>query len=324
MNEHGNLIASGFAIVRRHRRYVVWFWLLNLALAFLGVAGHGNHVHPILDHSMYADKLLHGFDAAVYLELFARPEMGPERASTAPAVHFAFLFVLLTLLFLPGVLLAYSGEGRLPREEFFRACGRNLWRLIRLTLLFAIIAVPVVGGSFSLHHALVKAAEKSTNELLPFYMMIATLGLIALVMTFLRIWFDLAQLDIVVRDQNMVRKSVAGAWRYSWRFPGRLLGSYIVIAVAACFVPVIGVWVWHVVLPPANVVGAFVVSQAILIVLLWMRFWQRASAAAFYMRAMFVAPVASPPAPVLSPPLSPATPPPGTLPPREQNGIPEI
>jgi hypothetical protein len=324
MNQHGNLIAAGFAIVRRHKHYVVWFWLLNLMLAFLGVAAQGNHLHPILDHSMYADKLLHGFDAAVYLELLARPEMGPRTASTAPAVHFALLFFLLMLLFLPGVLLAYTGEGRLPREAFFRACGRSLWRFVRLVLFFAIIAIPVTGVLFSLHHALVKAAEKGTNELLPFYVMIATLGLIALVMTFLRIWFDLAQVDVVLRDQNMVRKSVAGAWRYSWRSLGRLLGSYIVIALAAGFVLVIGIWVWHVLVPPANVVGALVVSQAILFVLLWMRFWQRASAAAFYMRAMFVPPVANPPASVLAPALSPATPPPATLPPRKENGAPEI
>ncbi|HXY51131.1 MAG TPA: hypothetical protein VEI01_16895 [Terriglobales bacterium] len=303
MNEHRNLIASGLAIVRRHKRYLVWLWLLNLALAFLGVAGLGNRLHPILDHSRYADKLLHGFDAAVYLELVARPEMGPETASTAPAVPFAFLFFLLTLLFLPGVLLAYTGEHRLPREAFFRVCERSLWRFIRLIFFFAIIAVPVVAALFSLHHALVKAAEKDMNELLPFYTMIATLGLIALVMTFLRIWFDLAEVDVVLRDQNMVRKSVASAWRHSWRSLGRLLGSYMVIAAAACLVLVIGIWVWHVVVPPANVVGAFVVSQAILIALLGMRFWQRASAAAFYMREMFVPSVANPPA--SAPPLSP-------------------
>ena len=302
MNEHGNLIASGFAIVRCHKRYLVWLWLLNLTLAFLGVAGHGNHLHPILDHSLYADKLLHGFDAAAYLELVARPEMGPETASTAPAAHFAFVFFLLTLLFLPGVLLAYTEERRLPCGAFFQACGRNLWRFIRLSFFFAIIAVPVMAALFSLHHALVKAAEKDVNELLPFYTMMATLGLIAVVMTFLRIWFDLAEVDVVLRDQNMVRKSVAGAWRYSWRFLGGLLGSYLVIAIAACLVLVIGIWVWHVVVPPAHVVGAFVVSQAILIALLWMRFWQRASAAAFYMSEMFVGSAASPPAP--TPPFS--------------------
>jgi hypothetical protein len=318
MNENTSLISAGFSIVRRHKRYIFWFWLLNLTLAEFGVAAYRNHVHAVLDHSFYADKLLHGFDAAVYLDLMARPEIGPFMASAMPAVYFACLFLVLTIIFMPGVLQAYTTEGRLPREEFFRACGRNLWRFIRLMLFFAIVAVPIAGVLFGVHHALVDAAEKSTNELLPFYTIVGTLAVIFLVMTFIRIWFDLAQLDVVVNDQNAVRKSVAAGFRYAWRYLGRLLVAYVAIAIVASLVLLAGIGLWHVLVPAASVFGAFLVSQITLVLLLWMRFWQRASAAAFYLREIFVAaPVWTPPAPVVE---APAIPPPITPPIPEGTG----
>jgi hypothetical protein len=36
MNDDKNLISAGLRIVNRHKRYIFWFWLLNLALAWLG------------------------------------------------------------------------------------------------------------------------------------------------------------------------------------------------------------------------------------------------------------------------------------------------
>jgi hypothetical protein len=321
MNDRGSLISSGFATVWRNKRYIFWFWLINLTLAEFGASGYRNDIHAILDHSLYADKLLHGFDAAVYIDLMIRPEIGPSAAYVAPAIRFAFLFLLLTMIFLPGILLGYTADRRIPRDEFFRSCGHNLWRFVRLTLLLVIIAALIAGLLFAAHHALVHAAEKSTNELLPFDTILATLTVIFLVMTFLRIWFDLAEVDVVVSDQRAVRKSIAAGWRYSWRYLGRLLATYVVAAVCACLVLIAGIWLWNVLVPAPSVLGAIVVGQAILFALLWMRFWQRASAARFYMREMLVvAPVSTPLSPVLEPPA--AVTPPTVVPPAEAGSDP--
>ena len=309
MNDRGSLSCSGFATVWRNKRYVFWFWVINLTLAEFGAGAYRNDIHAILDHSLYAGKLLRGFDAAVYLDLMTRPEMGPSMAYEAPAIHFAFVFLLLTMIFLPGVLQGYTADHRLPRDEFFRSCGHNLWRFVRLMFLFLLIVAPVAGILFAVHHALVHAAEKSTNELRPFYTIVTTLAVIFLVVTFLRIWFDLAQVDVVVSDQRAVRRSVAAGWRYSWHYLGRLLATYVVIAACACLLLIIGICLWKVLVPATSVLAAIVISQAILFALLWMRFWQRASAAKFYMREMVVsAPVSTPLSPVFKPPAA-VTPP---------------
>ncbi len=132
MNENKSLVSAGAAIAQRNKRYIVWFYLLNLAFAHFGASAFSEAAHSILDHSLYADKLLHGFNLGVFTEMLARPEFGTLRSATHPAMMFAVVFFLASLVFMPGVLLGYASDHRLPRDEFFRACGRNVWRFVRL------------------------------------------------------------------------------------------------------------------------------------------------------------------------------------------------
>ena len=286
MNENTNLVSAGAGIAGRNKRYVVWFYLLNLAFAHFGAAAFNDQAHGILDHSLYADKLLHGFNVAVFIELLARPEFGALPSSAAPAMMFAVVFFLASLLFMPGVLLGYASDHRLPRDEFYRTCGRNVWRFVRLLLFFAIIAGIVAGILFGALSALVTAADKTSHERLPFFTQLLGTAIILVVLTVIRIWFDLAQTDVVLRDQHAVRKSVTAGFRKTRRNLGRLLGSYVVIAIVALAVLVAGILLWNTIVPPSSVVGAFIIGQATLLLLLAARFWQRATAVAFYVREM--------------------------------------
>jgi hypothetical protein len=291
MNENKGLLSSGLAMVGRNKRYIVWFYVLNLALAFFGTAAFSNQAHEVLDHSLYADGLLHGFSMGVLIEMFARPEFGPTAASGAPAVDFALLFFVATALFLPGVLQGYASTYRLPREDFFRACGRNLWRFIRLLVVAGIVMGAVAGALFGIRSVLLKKAAESTNELLPFSLSMLCLAVIFLVMATLRIWFDLAQTDVVLSDERAVRRSIAAGFRHTWRNLGRLLGSYIFTTLFAAVVLLAGLLVWMKFVPPASVAGAFVVSQLTLLVLLIPRFWQRGVVVTYYLQNM-VEPIA--------------------------------
>jgi hypothetical protein len=208
-----------------------------------------------------------------------------------PAIYFAVLFFVATALFLPGVLQGYASTYRLPREDFFRACGRNLWRFIRLMIVAGIVMGIVSGALFGIRSALLKAAAESTNELLPFYVSMASLLVIFLVMSGIRIWFDLGQTDVVLSDQRAVRKSISAGFRHTRRDLGRLLASYVVTTIVAAIVLVAGLWVWMKFVPPASVIGAFFVSQLTLLLLLIPRFWQRGVAVTYYLQNM-VEPIA--------------------------------
>jgi hypothetical protein len=286
MGENTNLISAGGGIAGRNKRYIVWFYLLNLVFAHFGAAVFSDNAHTILDYSLYSDKLLHGFNLAVFVELLTRPEFGPLHRSAAPATLFAVVFFLMNLLFMPGVLLGYASDHRLPRDEFYRVCGRNVWRFVRLLLFFTVIAGIVAGVLFGGLNALIAAADKTSNERLPFFVQLVGTIIIFLVLTVTRIWFDLAQTDAVLRDEPAVRKSVFAGFRKTRRNLGRLLGSYVVIALVALAVLLAGVLLWYAIVPPGSVVGAFIIGETTLLLLLATRFWQRATAVAFYVREL--------------------------------------
>jgi len=290
MSEEIGLLQTGWGVVRRNLRYVIWFWLLNLALAWFGTMSYRGQIGPILDNSLHADQLVHGFNPIAYLELLAMPQSGYMAAWTTPSYFLAGLFAVVTLLLMPGVLRQYTSEYRVSRDEFFRTCGRNLWRYVRLVLLYGVIALPLMGILFALRNALQDAAEKALNEMLPFWVGTAMLVVIFVVATTVRIWFDLAEVDVVVRDQNAVRKSVGAGFRYMRRHWGRLIGAYAGISILALIVLIGGIWLWHVLVPPSSVFGALVIGQIIMLLWLAARFWQRAVAAVFHTREMLVAP----------------------------------
>jgi hypothetical protein len=316
MDEDRGLLGSGWSIVMHNKRYVFWFWLLNLVLALFGTAAFSYHASAILDHSFYSDRMVHGFDLGVFIEMLARPEFGPMEASSIPAMYFVPLFVLAMALFLPGVYEGYAANYRLPRDEFFRACGRNLWRYIRLLIVAGIVMLVVSGALFMVHSALVKKAEDSTNELLPFETKVATLAIIFLLMTVLRIWFDLAEADVVLNDQRAVRRSIGAGFQHAFQSMGRLVGSYLVTTIVAAIILVAGLLAWMKFVPAPSVIGAFLIGQLTLLLLLIPRFWQRGIAVAYWKQKMIMpmAPVfpitrdpIPPPVPVVPvPPSAPA------------------
>jgi len=200
-------------------------------------------------------------------------------------MFFAAVFFLVSLMFMPGVLLGYASDHRISRDEFFRTCGHNIWRFKRVFLMYAVIGGIIAAILFGIHVGLSKAADQSANDdRIPYFTKLGTLLIVFLVMTVVRAWFDLAQTDVVLGDQNATRRSIAAAFRMTRRSLGRLWGSYVLVAIVGVVILVGGLWLWHVIVPPASVFGAFLVSQAILLLLLAVRFWQRAVAVAFYVR----------------------------------------
>jgi ABC-type multidrug transport system fused ATPase/permease subunit len=300
MSDKPNLLSSGASIAGRNKRYVVWFFVLNFVLASMGAAAFRAQVSTMLDRSLYADGVLHGFDLGVFLEMLGRPEFGPMHAGTAPGMVLAGLFFVLTLIFLPGVFLGYASNYRISREDFFRACGKNLWRFVRLAILFAIVAGIVGGILGGIETALAKVAnENSSYEKLPFYIQLIGSTIIFLALTKIRIWFDLAEADVVIADQRAVRKSLGKTYRQTRGNRVRLFGAYVAISIVALLVLAIGLVIWNGVVPPASVFGALLIGQLILVLLLATRFWQRAVAVSFYSTALAAeTPVENQPAPV--------------------------
>jgi uncharacterized membrane protein len=313
MNEKKGLLSSGLDKVMHNKRYILWFWLLNLTLAEFGTSGFRQTAHATLDHSLYAGKLLHGFDAGVFAELLIKPDFGHFTSMSYPAFYFGFIFFLATVLFLPGVFSGYAATYRLPREDFFRACGRNLWRFIRLLIISGIVMGIAAGILFAINGAIVKKAGESTNELLPVELNVVGITIIFLAMTKLRIWFDLAEVDVVLNDQRAVRKSIAAGFRHLFRGWMRLMASYVVSTIVAIIILICGLWIWNKIVPAENWLTAYVIAQITLLLLLIPRFWQRGIAVSYWQQHMLVPvtvqPIMPPPVPIAAiPQPAPVTP----------------
>jgi hypothetical protein len=128
------------------------------------------------------------------------------------------------------------------------------------------------------------------------------LFIIFLVMTTLRIWFDLAEADVVLNDQRAVRKSIAAGFRHTFRSLGRLLASYVFATIFAAIILVGGVWAWAHFVPSDALVRAYLIVQVILFLLLIPRFWQRGMAVSYWEQRMLI-PVASEPVPAIQEPV---------------------
>jgi len=281
-----NLLSNGLRKVTHNKRYIFWFWLLNLTLAEFGTAAFRRNAHAILDHTLYAQGLVKGFDAGVFGELLFKPEFGSLSSMTFPALYFCFVFFLATALFLPGIFTGYASTYRLPREEFFRACGRNLWRFIRILIVAGIVMGIIAGLLFAANNAIAKKAYESTNEKLSFELQLIGTALIFLIMTTLRIWFDLTEVDTVLNDQRAVRKSIAAAFRHTARSLARLLTSYVVVTLVAAIFLIGGLAIWMKFIAPDNILGAFVIAQITLFLFLIPRFWQRGIAVSYWEQRM--------------------------------------
>jgi hypothetical protein len=322
MNERKGLLKNGAGMVMHNKRYIIWFYVLNLALAWFGAAAFSNQAHLVLDNSLAADGLLHGLDAGVLAEIFAHPDFsgGTLSSTRAAASGFAALFLVLTALFLPGVFQGYASTYRLPREDFFRVCGRNLWRFVRLLIVAGIVMGIVAGVLFLINGAIVRKMGESTNELLPFEVQMTGFAIILLLMTVLRIWFDLAEVDIVLNDQRAVRKSIGAAFRHTFQSLGSLLARYVLTTIVAAVILAGGLWIWRKMVRPESVLGAVLISQLTLLLLLIPRFWQRGVAVSYWQQEMLVPMVATQPvtpSPIISSPIAPS---PITPPPAEPQG----
>jgi len=282
------LLSSGLARVTHNKRYIFWFWLLNLALAWLGTGAFRQSAHAILDRSLYSERLVKTFDVGAFADLLIKPDFGATQSMAVPAMGSGFIFFLGTALFLPGIFSGFASTYRLPRGEFFRACGRNLWRFIRIMIIAGIVMGVVAGLLFTANGAIANKAGESTNEKLPFELRMAGLAVIFLIMTFVRIWFDLAEVDTVLNDQRAVRKSIASAFRHTFRSLGRLLASYVLVTIIAAVVLVGGLWAWMKLVAPESVMGAFVIAQITLLLLLIPRFLQRAIAVSYWQQKMLM------------------------------------
>jgi hypothetical protein len=292
---------AGAALVWRHQRVLWLVYIANLILAFVGTRAASERTGEILNHSLTANLLVHGFNLGAYFELKLHPSL-PFSASRSMMFYSAMLFTFFMLFATGGVLTAYYEDRRMPAGEFFRACGEHFWRFLRMTVWSAIALIPV-GISTSLAGVLYRGVNRRFISPFPaVHVLEIAAAVIVLLLMCWRLWFDMAQVIAVAeREKNMrhALKSSALLLRHNF---GSLFWLYLRITLLGWIGFVLGLQIWMEYLRPEATKAAFLVGQVTIIFWLAIRLWQRASEALWYREH---SPTLSVPAPLPAP--SPAT-----------------
>jgi len=104
-----------------------------------------------------------------------------------------------------------------------------------------------------------------------------------LLLLFVRLWFDIAQVRAVVQDERKMWPNLWKALGITWRSKGRLFRMYLCISGVAWVTLGVGLWLWAK-LPPTVLPVSFLLLEFVIFMQLLTRLWQRASAVTWYQR----------------------------------------
>lgn len=303
------ILAEGCRRLWRRQRVLWWAYFVSLVLAWFASRGAGTMFGAVLDRSLAAQKLFHGFDLAVMVELMNQRSVSPgvpmQGSFLATAVFFVFM------VFLTGGILADFGSAKkLTTGEFFGACGKYFWRMVRVLIFLGIVLVPVFFLYGGLSAAAARLARDSADELTGFRLSVAIWAVVGFLLMTVRLWFDMAQVHFVAEDERAVRRSVWRSLKFTLKNFSVLFAIYFSISLLAWAGWFVLAWLWLRTATPEGVAYTFLLGQLAVLLSLTTRLWQKACEVVWYERNRLV-PVAVPPAapeeplstPVSTPPI---------------------
>jgi hypothetical protein len=287
---------AGAALVWRRQRVLWVLYAANLFLAFFGTRAVVTRSGDILNHSLRAERLVHGFDLGAYYELMLHPAL-PFSGSRPMMVYSAILFTVFMLFATGGLLSAYHEERQLTTGEFCRACGEHFWRFLRLMICFAVAMVPI-GVLVSLSGAAYrKVDQQSISPFISVHVLEAATAIIILLAMCIRLWFDMAQVIAVAEGETRMRRALKLSGVLLWRNFASLFWLFARVSFVGWIGFYLGMRIWMSHLRPESLAASFVVSQAVIVFWLATRLWQRASEVLWYRQRSHALSVPEPVAP---------------------------
>jgi len=281
------LLSDGCSRVWRHQRILWWLFVVNLVLGHLSVFGMVSRWAGVLDHSVAADQLYHGFNLGRYIELGMQPGIG--FGSAAPGITaFAIIFFLFMLFVTGGILEAYRSPYKISAADFFQASGAWFWRFVRLLIMFVIVLIPLVIAANAIKNWSGDLSSNAAPEKLGFWVDVAGAAVIWFIAMCLRLWFDVAQVHAVATGERAMRRALKRAFGMTFGNFGAVFPLYLVPSLAAFIGMGVILWLWT--KAPSAATGlSFVLLEIWMLLWLGTRLWQRAGETAWYQRTQIPA-----------------------------------
>jgi len=281
-------LSDGFSRVWRHQRILWWLFVVNLVLGHLSIFAMVSRWAGVLDHSLAADQLYHGFNLGRYIELGMQPGMGFGTASPAIAA-FAIVFFVFMLFVTGGILEAYRSPYKISTADFFQASGTWFWRFVRLLIMFVIVLIPVAFAASAIKNWSGDLSDNAAPEKLGFWVDVIGAVVIWFIAMCLRLWFDVAQVHAVATGERAMRRALKRAFSMVFGNFGTVFPLYLVPSLLSLVGMGVILLIWTK-LPTAATGVSFVVLELGMLLWLGTRLWQRAGETAWYQRTQVPAP----------------------------------
>lgn len=269
------LLLTGFGIVVRHWRAIVWTYALQLLLTVLFAWGLTHQLTSLLGHSLASARLSAGFDIPVLMDAIKcvnqTPNAGPQ-SFLLSSLLFATLYLILT----PGTIYAYlTGEKACLHRLLFQGL-RLFWRFVLIALVAGIVFACVLGPLAAIRTAINDRLDAASVLGKPaFFVSMAMLAALLLVACVLRLYFDLVEIYAVRARLNHASGAFGPALRLlRSRFLTPYLG-FTLLTFAGMGTIVLAAWFAVHRLAAPHVFGLFALLQGSIFFDLVTRFWQR-------------------------------------------------
>jgi len=275
-------LSDGCSRVWRHQRILWWLFVVNLVLGHLSIFAMVSRWAGVLDHSLAAGQLYHGFNLGRYIELGMQPGIG--FGTAAPGIAgFAIIFFVFMLFVTGGILEAYRSPYKISTADFFQASGAWFWRFVRLLIMFVIVLIPVAIATNAIKGWSGDLSSNAAPEKLGFWVDVAGAIVIWFIAMCLRLWFDVAQVHAVATGERAMRRAVKRAWGLTFGNFGATFPLYLVPSLVSLVGMAVILLIWTRV-PSTRVGLSFVLLEIWMLLWLGTRLWQRAGETAWYQR----------------------------------------
>jgi hypothetical protein len=283
-------LLSGAGLVWGRQRVLWSLFTLNFMVVLLALLPLNRALAP-LDYSFYPERLVRGMDLTVLLELGLKAEFVAPATSPAAIALPQIVYLVLVIFLTGGILATFAAEKPLCMADFFRECGANFWRLVRLVVCFAVAIVLVSLAIVGLIVLATKLATGPYAERTWVWLGVAGSALLLFLILTIRLWFDMAQVRAVAEGEHVMRRTIVQAFRQTFSNFNQLFWLY--------FAPVLLGWIftlavfrlWVKYVPPHRFGLSLVLWEAVLTLWIGLRLWQRAIETIWYHRKRFVEPV---------------------------------
>ena len=300
MSDQRGLLNEGFRRVWHYQRALWFIFFINLVLSHFGAAPTIHKLDWAADHSMQSRRLTDMFDYGTFSALSSNPEVNLFEVAGV-SIAFSLVFFVIVLFLTGGILEAYRSGRRLTTREFFEACGSYFWRWVRLLILMGIVMIPVLMLVSLVWKQGTTPMGSALTEKTGFWILVAGMGAMALLLMCIRLWFDMAQVRAVVEEETGMWRNAGGAFKITFGNFRPLFWMYLRISILGWLVFALGLWIWTK-MPAKHFGWTFLVLELVVLAGFGTRLWQRASEMVWYQRR-FLAPLAV--APVTPAPITP-------------------